>query len=556
MVTQRGVVMSLSIKVKIMLILLVGGLSVVIAGTLGLNGMRASNKEIKKLYQESLTRVSQMNQIMSLMRDNRIQLLLTLQHDPKNPEIMKLHDHPQEMHTDKVMKNLEEIGTIWKGYAGEAQGAEELKLSEDFSARRAQFVNEGLLPAREAALAGNYDEATKITLTRINPLFATANDAMLKLLEFEKSRAQRTYQEAMGSYRTTLALVIGAIVASILVSLGLGLMVIRSVSAASSALITASAAMADGDLSQRVRLNSRDEFGKVGDAFDTMADSFAQALATVAQSSTMVAAAAGQVHATADRIATGAEQVAAQSGNVATASEEMAATSGDIARSCQFAVDAALRATDSAQSGFEVVKSTIDGIRSRGAVTRDNARLVESLGTRSNQVGAIVETIEEIADQTNLLALNAAIEAARAGDQGRGFAVVADEVRALAERTTRATKEIGEMIRAIQSETREAIASMEEGVKGTERGVTEAAQLESSLSDIMEQVTAVSLQVKQIAIAAGEQTATTSEISANMMQITQVVQETVGSAQESATAAAQMSGNADELQRLVRQFNL
>jgi len=555
MVTQRGVVMSLSIKVKIMLILLVGGLSVVIAGTLGLNGMRASNKEIKKLYQESLTRVSQMNQIMSLMRDNRIQLLLTLQHDPKNPEIMKLHDHPQEMHTDKVMKNLEEIGTIWKGYAGEAQGAEELKLSEDFSARRAQFVNEGLLPAREAALAGNYDEATKITLTRINPLFATANDAMLKLLEFEKSRAQRTYQEAMGSYRTTLALVIGAIVASILVSLGLGLMVIRSVSA-SSALITASAAMADGDLSQRVRLNSRDEFGKVGDAFDTMADSFAQALATVAQSSTMVAAAAGQVHATADRIATGAEQVAAQSGNVATASEEMAATSGDIARSCQFAVDAALRATDSAQSGFEVVKSTIDGIRSRGAVTRDNARLVESLGTRSNQVGAIVETIEEIADQTNLLALNAAIEAARAGDQGRGFAVVADEVRALAERTTRATKEIGEMIRAIQSETREAIASMEEGVKGTERGVTEAAQLESSLSDIMEQVTAVSLQVKQIAIAAGEQTATTSEISANMMQITQVVQETVGSAQESATAAAQMSGNADELQRLVRQFNL
>ena len=555
MVTQRGVVMSLSIKVKIMLILLVGGLSVVIAGTLGLNGMRASNKEIKKLYQESLTRVSQMNQIMSLMRDNRIQLLLTLQHDPKNPEIMKLHDHPQEMHTDKVMKNLEEIGTIWKGYAGEAQGAEELKLSEAFSARRAQFVNEGLLPAREAALAGNYDEATKITLTRINPLFATANDAMLKLLEFEKSRAQRTYQEAMGSYRTTLALVIGAIVASILVSLGLGLMVIRSVSA-SSALITASAAMADGDLSQRVRLNSRDEFGKVGDAFDTMADSFAQALATVAQSSTMVAAAAGQVHATADRIATGAEQVAAQSGNVATASEEMAATSGDIARSCQFAVDAALRATDSAQSGFEVVKSTIDGIRSRGAVTRDNARLVESLGTRSNQVGAIVETIEEIADQTNLLALNAAIEAARAGDQGRGFAVVADEVRALAERTTRATKEIGEMIRAIQSETREAIASMEEGVKGTERGVTEAAQLESSLSDIMEQVTAVSLQVKQIAIAAGEQTATTSEISANMMQITQVVQETVGSAQESATAAAQMSGNADELQRLVRQFNL
>ena len=111
-------------------------------------------------------------------------------------------------------------------------------------------------------------------------------------------------------------------------------------------------------------------------------------------------------------------------------------------------------------------------------------------------------------------------------------------------------------MRAIQCETRAAIASMEDGVKGTERGVVEAAQLESSLNDILEQVTAVSAQVKQIAVAAEEQTATTSEISANMMQITQVVQETAGSAHESATAAAQMSGNADELQRMVRQFNL
>jgi methyl-accepting chemotaxis protein len=219
-------------------------------------------------------------------------------------------------------------------------------------------------------------------------------------------------------------------------------------------------------------------------------------------------------------------------------------------------VEGAQVATQTAQRGFDVVKHTIDGIKFRGAKTRENATIVESLGARSDQIGAIVATIEDIADQTNLLALNAAIEAARAGEQGRGFAVVADEVRALAERTTRATKEISEMIKAIQSETKLAIASMEEGVKGTERGAAEAAQLETSLNEILEQIGSVSMQIHQIATAAEEQTATTSEISGNMQQITEVVRQTSQGAHESATAASQLNGNAEELQRLVRQFRI
>lgn len=546
--------MSLSIKSKIMIILLVGCLSVTIAGVLGLIGMKSADDSIEVLYKENLTNVTQLSQIIGLMRDNRIQLLLALQHNPENPGIVKLHDHATEQHLNSVEKNIEEITTIWKAYTSGTLSADEKRMADDFAEKREKFVKEGLLPVHDLILAGKYQEATERTIKGINPLFKAANEPAQKLYDNEKNQAKKAHEDATSRYHTTLLLVISAIVSSILISLVLGIMIIRSVSRASSSLIIASGAMAQGDLSQRVNFTTHDELGTIGASFDTMADSFSQALHKVAESSTQVATAANQVQGTAERIATGAEEVAAQSTTVATAGEEMAATSSDIAQNCQLAVESAQRATQVANDGFEVVRHTIEGIKFRGAKTRENAVIIESLGTRSDQIGEIVATIEDIADQTNLLALNAAIEAARAGEQGRGFAVVADEVRALAERTTRATKEISEMIKAIQTETKQAIASMEEGVKGTEKGAAEAAQLETSLSDILEQISAVAMQVSQIATAAEEQTATTSEISSNIHQITEVVQDTARGAHESATVAAQLNGNAEELQRLVRQF--
>jgi len=548
--------MNLTIKSKIMIILLVGCLSVLAAGVLGLVGMKKSTTEVDNIYKENLTNVLHLSQVMSLMRDNRIQLLLALQHDPRNPDVVKMHDHGLTFHTDQVMKNIEEISVIWKEYTNGKRSAEEQRLADDFAEKRMKFVKEGLLPTREALLADKFDGAVTLTLSRINPLFKTANESVQKLFDNERDEAKKTYSGAISHYHTTLSLVIGAIIVSILVSVILGFMIIRSISSAASSLIRASDAMAHGDLSQRVRLASRDELGTIGESFDAMADSFSQALHKVAESSSQVSAAASQVNSTAERIATGAEEVASQAATVATAGEEMSATSGDIAQNCQSAAEGAQRASRTAQDGFDVVKHTIDGIKFRGAKTRENARIVESLGKRSDQIGDIVATIEDIADQTNLLALNAAIEAARAGEQGRGFAVVADEVRALAERTTRATKEISEMIKAIQSETKQAITSMEDGVRGTEQGAVEAARLETSLSDILEQINDVAMQVNQIATAAEEQTATTSEISSNMQQITEVVQQTSHGAHESATAAAQLNGNAEELQRLVRQFKL
>lgn len=539
--------MNLSIKIKIFIILFVGCLSVFVVGILGLVGMKSADDGIENLYKTNMSNVMQIDKIMGLMRDNRIQLLLSLQHDPSMPEIVKLHDHALEQHLNSAEKNHEEIDSIWNDYVSKPASAEEKSMADDFAEKRGKFFTEGLKLAKEAILAGNYHEATKITITKINPLFRSANESVQKILEFEKHQAQKAQRDAETHFHTTMMLVISAILVSVLLSVIFGLMVIRSVSSAANALIQASDAMAHGDLTRRVGLTSKDELGTIGHSFDAMAESFSTIISKIALTVADVTYSAAQVHSNSEDMAKGADNVASQAGAVATAGEEMAATSGDIARNCQMAADGARLVSDEAMKGSSIIQSSIQVMGHISERVSATAATVDTLGQRSDQIGQIIGTIEDIADQTNLLALNAAIEAARAGEQGRGFAVVADEVRALAERTTKATREIGEMIKAIQNETKQAVSAMKEGVSEVELGTQEAGKSGEAMNTILEQINNLSMQVNQIATAAEEQTATTSEISNNILQITEVSNQTSTSAHNSATEGNKLNMLADSL---------
>lgn len=400
------------------------------------------------------------------------------------------------------------------------------------------------------------DEARKELLTSVRKTQGEYFKAIDDIVAYQGNLMDKAGDAVEASVKRTITVTIAILILSAILSVVTTVVIVRSITRPVSELVAANERLANGDLTVAIPVTGADEIGQLADSSRKVIGNLREILGKVADTSNQVASASSQLQSTAEQIATGAEEVASQTNTVATASEEMAATSTDIARNCSMAAESSKQTSQFASRGAVIVQETINGMNRIAEHVKQSAKTVESLGSRSEQIGTIVGTIEDIADQTNLLALNAAIEAARAGEQGRGFAVVADEVRALAERTTKATKEISDMIRTIQSETKSAVSAMEEGVSEVEKGAESSVRSGQALEDILAQVNEVTTQINQIATAAEEQTATTCEITSNIQEVTEVVHQSSRGANETAAAASQLSSNAVILQDLVSRFKL
>ena len=315
-------------------------------------------------------------------------------------------------------------------------------------------------------------------------------------------------------------------------------------------------AQGEADLTRRVDEQRPDELGELGKWFNAFVVRIQDIMLHVRGSAQDVAAAATEIAASSEEMARGMDQQAEQVTQISSAVQEMAASVVEVGAKSATARDRAEASGRSATQGGQVVAETVAGMQSINEAVSASSASVTELGKRGEQIGEIIKVINDIADQTNLLALNAAIEAARAGEHGRGFAVVADEVRKLAERTQKATEEVGESIRAIQDETRTAVERMDGGTKQVEVGVQKAQAAGESLNMIVNNAKDVAVMIQTIAAAAEQQGSASEQISRSLENINSVTREATSGAAQAAQASSELSSKAEQLRELVSRFKL
>ncbi|MEE4731763.1 methyl-accepting chemotaxis protein [Pseudomonas alliivorans] len=382
------------------------------------------------------------------------------------------------------------------------------------------------------------------------------NAVLIKLVEINTAQLIQVKKQAAEEYDSAFDMVIALLVAATLLTLVFAWMLIKSITTPIAAALNAAETIAQGNLTQPIKVDGTDEAGRLLQAMKTMQDKLRDTLQRISGSATQLASAAEELNAVTDESARGLVQQNNEIEQAATAVNEMTSAVEEVARNATSTSEASRNATASAGDGRDLVLETVGAIERMSGDVKETAELISNLANESRDIGKVLDVIRGLADQTNLLALNAAIEAARAGEAGRGFAVVADEVRALAHRTQQSTSEIERMIGSIQGGTEQAVTSMRNSTERAESTLSIAKGAGLALDTINTAVEEINERNLVIASAAEEQAQVAREVDRNLVNIRDLSAQSTTGANQTSAASTELSRLAVDLNSMVGRFSL
>jgi methyl-accepting chemotaxis protein len=444
----------------------------------------------------------------------------------KNQLLVARIDEAQEIHS-----KMEEAAREMMKHHALALAEQNVTLSENEKEARIHMAE--------------LDEASGLADSKMGEIEKLAADSM------DAAMAMADQAQSSATFILILVSVIG-----FLAGLGLGTVISRSIKSAITKMVEGINKLAQKDLTFKVKVDSKDEIGQMAVELNKAVEQLHETLTIVSTNTEQLASAATEVSSSSEQLSAGSKEQTNQTAQVSTAIEEMTATIVETSKNTGEAADRSKQAATKSQEGSRLADDTSRGMEEIVQASSQTLDNIKNLAEKATAIGEIIKVIDDIADQTNLLALNAAIEAARAGEQGRGFAVVADEVRKLAERTTKATKEVADTIKGIQSDVSIANNQMEESGATVDKGKQLVVQTTASLNEIFAAIESVQEMMRQIATASEEQSAAAEQISKSVENVDRISKESSTGAEQAATAAEQLNRQTEELRKLVGEFKL